>query len=76
MITRGDNGTRKPMVLLSTRHPLPSCLLASFTSFPLEPTCFTQAHKNHRWRGAMHEEFNALPSLKIKLGLYFLVLLP
>lgn len=62
----------------SSLYPSSSLLMSpSFLqSFPLEPTCFTQTHKNHRWRGAMHEEFNALPSLKIKLGLYFLVLLP
>lgn len=35
MITCSDDGTRKPKVIFSTRHPLPSCLLAFFASFPL-----------------------------------------
>ena len=52
MITRSKNGISKPKALISTKHPLPPQ--------DIEPTCFTTANKDPKWRNAMVEEINAL----------------
>ncbi|CAL2240199.1 unnamed protein product [Prunus armeniaca] len=40
------------------RYPLPKALLTTISE--LEPTCFSQASKSHKWRSAMSKEINAL----------------
>jgi hypothetical protein len=60
MITRFRDGTLRPKALLSTRYPVPLALVSKLQSVPAEPTSFTQASKDSRWRAAMLDEFNAL----------------
>lgn len=50
------------------RYPLPKVILTTISE--LEPTCFSQASKSHKWRSAMSEEINAL----LKNNIWFLVL--
>ena len=46
------NNIYKPkQIHLTTKHPLPQ---------PIEPTCVSQALKDHKWQHTMSEEFNAL----------------
>ncbi|GKV05087.1 hypothetical protein SLEP1_g17131 [Rubroshorea leprosula] len=52
MITRSQNQIFKPKQLY----------LAETPCFESEPTCVSQALKDHQWRQAMSEEFNALVS--------------
>lgn len=58
MITRSKDGTRKPKVLLTTRHPVPIALSAIQSIS--EPTCFNTAVKSLEWRATMASEFDAL----------------
>lgn len=67
MVTRSNDGTRHPKVLVTTRHPLPTALLTN--SIPTRPTCFSQASMHTEWRDAMAAEFTAL----IKDGTWSLV---
>ena len=62
MVTRTRDHTRRPKTYpdFVTRHPLPRELLAHCHQDEVEPTCFTQASKNPKWRTAMEEGFNAL----------------
>jgi len=59
MVTRLQDGTRRPKVFLSTCHPIPSCFLANSMD-NVEPTSSSQAPKDPKWRAAMMEEFSAL----------------
>lgn len=58
MITRSKDGTRKPKVFLSIKHPIDPIEFSSYQE--TEPTCFTTANKDPKWRQAMCDEFNAL----------------
>jgi len=60
MVTRTQDNTRTPKVWLATRYPMPTCLMADLATTPVEPTCFTQASKDPKWRQAMDTEMNAL----------------
>nr|XP_016489332.1 PREDICTED: uncharacterized protein LOC107809250 [Nicotiana tabacum] len=53
MITRSMVGTHKP-------NPKYALLTSHLESLPIEPTCFSSAIKDHKWRDAIVEEFNAL----------------
>lgn len=67
MITRSKDGTRKPKVYHTTvRHPLPNALLHEHH---IEPTSFSTAVQNDRWRAAVADEYSAL----IKNGTWILV---
>ena len=58
MQTRSKSGIFKKKAWLSTKHPLPSALLA--VSQSAEPTCYSQAAKSSEWRAAMDLEFTSL----------------
>jgi hypothetical protein len=62
MVTRSKNNISKPKVFNdgTTRYPLPRALLAESISSVADPTCFTQAVKDSKWRHAMNLEFDAL----------------
>ncbi|OMO89784.1 Integrase, catalytic core [Corchorus capsularis] len=60
MMTRLKVGIRKPKALCTTKHPLPACYSSTLEHSSSEPTCFSQASKDPRWRQAMQDEFNAL----------------
>ncbi|PNX72372.1 hypothetical protein L195_g028262 [Trifolium pratense] len=52
MKTRAKDGIRKPNPKYA--------LLSTTSSIPSEPSSFTQAIKNPKWKNAMADEFNAL----------------
>lgn len=58
MTTRSRDGTRKPKVLNTTRHPLSTALSALSSLY--EPACFSMAVKSPEWRATMAHEFDAL----------------
>ena len=58
MVTRAQDGTRKPKVFLSHRYPIPTCL--TVIPIPKEPTHFSQAKLIPEWQLAMQDEYNAL----------------
>lgn len=57
-VTRSKDGTRKPKILSTTQHPLPTALTA-IKSKP-KPTCFSLAVKSLEWQAAMTREFDTL----------------
>jgi hypothetical protein len=71
MVTHAQNNIHKPKQFCdgTIRYPLPSAFSASLITADVEPTSYTQAAKNSKWRAAMAEEFNAL----IKTGTWTLV---
>ncbi|XP_043718051.1 uncharacterized mitochondrial protein AtMg00820-like [Telopea speciosissima] len=63
MVTRLRGGVTKPVTklnLLATRHPIPQALLATIKDKEEEPTSYTLASKDPKWRAAMNDEFDAL----------------
>lgn len=58
MVTRTKDGTQKPKVLSTIRHPL-SAALSVVKTLP-EPTCLSMAVKSPEWREAMALEFDAV----------------
>jgi hypothetical protein len=61
MVTRAQNNIHKPKRYTdgSVRYPLPHAYTASLICDEVEPTSYTQATKDVKWRNAMDEEFNA-----------------
>lgn len=62
MVTHNQDHTRRPKEypdFVTTRYPLPQGLV-TICSNDVEPTSFTQATKDPKWRAAMEDEFNAL----------------
>lgn len=55
MVTRSKYGISKPMVLIATKHPLPSTLDLISTISSL-PTTYKQASKLPYWQQAMQSE--------------------
>jgi len=70
-VTRSQNNIHQPKQLRdgTIRYPLPSIFSASLIFNDVEPTSYTEAAKNVKWRAAMAKEFNAL----IKTGTWTLV---
>jgi transposase InsO family protein len=68
MTTRSKTGSLRPnsfpdfQLYSATKHPLPIALHSVLTE--VEPTCFTKAATDTRWRAAMAAEFEALISNK------------
>uniref|UniRef100_A0A2N9ESZ2 Reverse transcriptase Ty1/copia-type domain-containing protein n=1 Tax=Fagus sylvatica TaxID=28930 RepID=A0A2N9ESZ2_FAGSY len=63
MVTRSKNHISKPKHPTdgTIRYPLPRALVAAAMDTAItEPTCFTSASKNPKWRQAMNSEFDAL----------------
>jgi hypothetical protein len=62
MVTRSQNNIHQPKQFRdgTIHYPLPSAFSTSLISNDVEPTSYTQAAKNVKWRAAMAEEFNAL----------------
>lgn len=58
MVTRTKDGTQKPKVLSTIRHPL-SVALSVVKTLP-EPTCFSMAVQSPEWRKAMALEFDSV----------------
>jgi hypothetical protein len=71
MVTRAQNNIHQPKRYTdgSVKYPLPRAYTASLVCNEIEPTSYTQAAKDVKWRAAMAEEFNAL----IKTGTWTLV---
>jgi len=71
MVTRVQNNIHQPKHYNdgTVRYPLPRAYTASLICDDVEPTSYTQAAKNVKWRAAMAEEFNAF----IKTGTWTLV---
>jgi len=60
MGTRTQDNSRTLKVWLATRYPMPTCFMADLATAHVEPTCFTQASKDPKWRQAMDTEMNTL----------------
>ncbi|KAF5462902.1 hypothetical protein F2P56_018869 [Juglans regia] len=60
MITRTQDGTRRPKIFFSTRHPVPVCFAVDLATTPLEPKTFRQAEHDPNWHQAMQSEIDAL----------------
>jgi histone deacetylase 1/2 len=62
MTTRSQTHSLKPKqpYVGFIKYPLPHALLAQSCHAPVEPTSFTDASKDHKWREAMNMEFTAL----------------
>ena len=64
MTTRSKNYISKPKSFTdgTVRYPLPRALLADGVdvAVSVEPTCYTSAMKDPKWRSAMNLEFDAL----------------
>ena len=64
MLSRSKHHISKPKIPTdgTTRYPLPKALIVATTDSQItsEPTCFTTASKNPKWRQAMNLEFDAL----------------
>ena len=60
MVTRMQNNTKTPKVGLATQYPLPTYLMANLATASVEPTCFTQASKDFKWRQVIDTEMNTL----------------
>lgn len=61
MVTCSRDGTRRPKILLATKHPLPAyqCVLLT-TRLPVVPSTYVQVVKLPEWLAVMSDEFNAL----------------
>jgi len=62
MTTRSQTNSLKPKqpYVGFIKYPLPHAFLTQSCHVPVEPTSFTDASKNHKWREAMNMEFTAL----------------
>jgi hypothetical protein len=62
MVTRAQNNIHQPKHYNdgTARYPLPRAYTASLICDDVEPTSYTHAAKNVKWRATMVEEFNAL----------------
>ena len=66
MVTRAQDGTRRPKVLCATRYSLPTTLLSNLQSNPIKPISYTNASKDPKLRQLVQE---MMLLLEIRLGL-------